>query len=99
MSAREVHIEHLVGRRVLAANGRIVGRLEELVAEPQGEHYVVTEYHIGTAALRERLSARVAGLFSGPRLTGYRAKWNQVDLTNPEKPRLTCSVEDLRPLK
>jgi hypothetical protein len=27
---------------------------------------------------------------------GYVARWDQVDVSDPERPRLTCSLEELR---
>jgi sporulation protein YlmC with PRC-barrel domain len=53
---REIHLERLLGRAVLAQNGHRVGRLEEVRVEKHGSGFVVTEYHIGPAALLERLS-------------------------------------------
>jgi len=89
-------LDRLIGRDVLAANNRRIGRLEEFRAERRGDTWVVTEYVIGGAALMERLGLgvrRVLGL-APPR--GYVARWDQIDLTIPERPRLRCPVSDLR---
>jgi hypothetical protein len=57
---------------------------------------VITEWMIGPAGLLERLgiSARLmVGVGGGG---GYIARWDQLDLRNPAKPRLACPVSELR---
>ena len=95
MSDREVHVELLLGRRVFAANGRSIGRLEEVRAERHGAGCTVTEYVIGPAGLAERLSARLLPLLG--RRHGFIARWDQIDVSDPRHPRLLCSVEELQP--
>jgi sporulation protein YlmC with PRC-barrel domain len=53
----EVHLELLLGKRVLDQTGKPVGRIEEVRAEQQGDEWVIQEYLVGTAALLERLSS------------------------------------------
>jgi hypothetical protein len=95
--AREVRLDRLVGREVIAANNQRVGRLEEFRASDRDGTYVVTEYVIGAAGLLERLGVGFKLLF-GRRGTGYVARWDQLDVSNPEHPRLTCRVEELQKL-
>jgi sporulation protein YlmC with PRC-barrel domain len=90
----EVRLELLIGRKVRALNGRPVGRVEEVIAAPQGSGWVVREYHIGTAALLERLAARL----SRRRPRGYRVPWDKLELGDPERPSLRCRLEDLERL-
>ena len=98
----EVHLELLLGKRVLDQTGKPVGRIEEVRAEQQGDEWVIQEYLVGTAALLERLSAWTVGLgilhLLGARNIhgGYRIPWNQLDLTDPEHPRLHCTLQELR---
>jgi hypothetical protein len=102
---REINAELLLGRRVLAPGGRSVGRIEEIVAEPQGSVLAVREYHLGSYALMERLAATPFGramldFFYGSGIgQGYRVPWDKLDLTDPEKPRLLCALADLETLK
>ncbi len=98
MSAREARVELLLGRRVLARNGRSVGRLEEIRVERSGAGYVVTEYHVGPEALLERLAIGVQSFFGKPPRKGYAIAWNQIDLSDPGHPRLTCAAAQLRTL-
>lgn len=103
--AREINAELLLGRRVLAPDGRSAGRIEEIVAEPQGSVLAVREYHLGSYALMERLAATPFGramldFFNGSGIgQGYRVPWDKLDLTDPEKPRLLCALADLETLK
>ncbi|MCA1582264.1 MAG: hypothetical protein LC796_12920 [Acidobacteria bacterium] len=93
-AAREIRLERLVGREVRDQTGRAVGRLEEVRARKKGNEWVVTDCHIGTAALVERLAAHILRFGTH----GYRASWDQIDWSDPEKLRLACPLEDLRRL-
>lgn len=86
---REVHLELLLGTRVLSRDGRPVGRIEEIRA---GAHEEIVEFLIGEAALLERLSA--VGLFRRKK-KGYRVRWDQIDWSDLKRPRLTCPVREL----
>ena len=103
MANREVHIEMLLGRRVLDSTGKSVGRIEEVIAERQGDEWVVREYLVGSAALLHRLSAldigrALLGLFRAKENAGYRVPWDKLNLTDLEKPCLLCPSHELEPL-
>lgn len=105
MSAREIRVTELVGRRVRDATGRSIGRIEELICEIElrdgGRDYVVREMHVGALAFLEALAGstlarallRTIGRGSGYRR--YRVPWEAIDLADPEHPRLTVRVEEL----
>jgi len=95
MSTR-FRLDRLVGREVHAADGRRLGRLEEFRAERRGETWVIAEYVIGAAGLAERLGLGVSLILGLTRVRGYVARWDQLDLSNPDRPTLTCSVEELQ---
>ena len=95
LKPRELRLDCLIGREVLAENNRPVGRLEEVHAQVHGKGCVITEYVLGAAGLSERLGVSV-GLLFGRRGGGYVARWDQIDLSDPEHPRLTCPLEELR---
>ena len=95
----EVRVELLLGRAVRARNGRVVGRIEEIIAEEGSAGWEITEYHIGTAALLERLSMgalRIAGI---RRARGYRVRWDQLAVDEGAAPHLTCTVDELEPFE
>ena len=91
----ECRVELLLGRQVRADDGSIVGRIEELRAEREHDYYVVTEFHLGPSALIEALAVRHLGLTWPGRVHGYRVRWDQLDLSDQEHPRLTCPIEEL----
>jgi hypothetical protein len=91
-----VRVDRLLGRDVHTANNRQLGRLEEFRAERRGSDWIVTEYIIGAAGLAERLGLGVRLILGINRASGYVARWDQMDLTNPDRLRITCPVMDLR---
>ena len=97
MSTRELRLEGLLGRRVFAGNNQSVGRLEEFRAERQGSALVITDYLIGAAGLVQRFGVGL-GLLFGRHGAGYIARWDQLDISDPDHPRLTCPVNELRTL-
>lgn len=90
VAGAEVHVERLLGRRVRDANGVVIGRIEELCVEIVDGDPVVTEFHVGSAALFERIGSFVHQLpfFSlipwKPKL--HRIRWNEMDLRDPSHP-------------
>lgn len=102
MRDREIHLELLLDRCVLDGDGKSVGRIEEVRAERRGEHWVITEYHLGRRAFLERLCVRHLGFFfvayfGAHKLpAGYVVPWDKLDLSDPDRPRLLCRKEDLR---
>ena len=102
MPKRRIHLELLLGHQVLDVEGKPAGRIEELVARRDGEECFVAAYVLGREGLAERMS--VAGLsslfvgFLGARRhspAGHRVPWNQMDLTDPQQPRLRCTLREL----
>ena len=101
MAVRNISVELLLDREVRDSEGRRAGRIEEIRASREGEKIVVEAYHLGPEALLERLAApvvrlplfRVFGLHRHAH--GWRVQWDQLDLSDPEKPVLRCPREDL----
>lgn len=96
MSGREQHLETLVGRTVRDVNGRPVGRLEEVCATDARSDHRVTDYLIGASGWLARMHVR--RLRHPHRVHGWRARWDQMDLSTPGRPRLTCTREELERL-
>jgi hypothetical protein len=91
-----LRLDRLVGRSVYTANHRRLGRLEEFRAERHGTAWVITEYVIGAAGLLERLGLGARLVLGATRASGYIVRWDQLDLSNSERPTLRCSVENLQ---
>ncbi|MEY2832361.1 MAG: hypothetical protein RLZZ574_1619 [Cyanobacteriota bacterium] len=98
----ELHLELLLGKGVFDPMDNRIGRIEEVRAEQQGDEWVIVEYLVGIAAIFERLSAWNLGtgllhLLGGRNLhQGYRVPWDKLDLSNPEHPRLLCTLDQLK---
>jgi hypothetical protein len=92
--ATEIRLDRLLGRNVLGTNGQRLGRLEEFRAEPRGKDIVIAAYVIGAAGLFERMGVGLR-LLVGSHVGGYVAGWEQLDISDPDRPRLTCGVEEL----
>ena len=100
-AAGEVRLERLLGRQLVDAAGRAVGRIEDVEAEPEGEEYLVTHVVVGPEGWLEQLlgaahqlpTLRGLGLGRKPRMR--RVPWQWLDLSDPEHPRLLASVADI----
>ncbi len=91
----EVRLDRLLGREVLTGNNRRLGRIEEFRAEAHDGTCEIHAFVIGVAGLYERLGLGMKRLLFGPAHDGYLVRWDQIDLSDPDRPRLTCSVEEL----
>jgi hypothetical protein len=105
MSPRTVALDDLVGRAVYDADGRRIGRIEELeaeiVLERGGNDYVVTRFGVGhwgafdaiaTGRIVQQLVRRIT------RATGYvhyDIPWEWMDLTDPARPRVNRPEREL----
>ncbi|HEY2067846.1 MAG TPA: hypothetical protein VGG84_17985 [Gemmatimonadaceae bacterium] len=104
MSGREIELSTLVGRKVRDAEGRVIGRMEELCAEvalDEGSEYVVRVFYVGHYGM--------VGRFAGGRFTRhflrrlahavhyrrYVVPWELMDLGDPQRPRIRESVSRL----
>jgi sporulation protein YlmC with PRC-barrel domain len=93
---KTVHFELLLGRKVLDPDGKKVGRILAVRAEPKGEDCVVSEYLLGTAALLTRLGLSAQRLIGIPiHRKPLCVPWDLMDISDPAKPRLTCRVEEI----
>ena len=98
----DANIELLVGTKVYDVNGEKVGRIEEFRAEEDGDACRIQAYLIGTSALIDRLSAWTLvrpikrALKTRNVYSVYEVPWQEMDLTDPKRPRLKVSRKDLR---
>jgi len=97
-----VRVELLLGRTVVDAAGERVGRIEEVCVEQDGTDYVVREFHVGAYAAFERVAGgplrrMLLHTLSGGRLrSGYVVEWRDMDLSDPERPRVTRKKGELK---
>jgi sporulation protein YlmC with PRC-barrel domain len=100
MKRQEIHLELLLGKKVFALNGQSIGRLEEARAElNERGHAFVAEFLVGSYAILQRLSVwrigRAILRTLHVRKNTYRVNWDQIDLSDPQRPQLKCEVDEL----
>ena len=99
-AVRELRVESLLGHRLRGADGKALGRIEEIVAEIRGTDWIVVEVHVGKGALLERLAelTSLVPLFGAvERRLGrrHRVPWDQLDFSDPSHPRATVRRDEL----
>lgn len=101
MATQRINVELLLGRKVFGPNNRPVGRIEEIDANLiKGDCYV-REFLLGSHAVFDRLAAlrlghAILGIVGTLLKKHYAVPWDKLDLSDPSRPRLTCSVKDLK---
>jgi sporulation protein YlmC with PRC-barrel domain len=100
----ELNAELLLGRKVRDVNGESVGRIEEFQIEREENACLVEAYLVGTSALIDRLSAwtlirPIAKSLTGRLFSVYHVPWEEMDLTDPEHPKLRIMKSELRHAK
>jgi hypothetical protein len=95
-NGKTIRLQALVGELVRDVNGERVGRIRSVQAERVGDECLVRDYELGGEALLSRLG------ISALRLVGWRrggeplcVPWDQLDVSDPEHPRLRCTKEEL----
>lgn len=97
----EAHIELLLGAKVYDVNGEKVGRIEEFRADEDGDACRVEAYLIGASALVERLSAwtlirPIKRALKGHIYSVFEVPWQEMDLSDPKRPKLRVARKDLQ---
>ena len=102
MDGQEVHLEILLGKMVIDQKGKRIGRIAGVRAEKTNDEWTVHEYLAGSVAGANRSLPWKIGLlflrFLGAKKIQptLRIRWDQLDLSNPAKPRLLCLTSELR---
>ena len=95
-----VHVELIVGKQVVDADGQSLGRLEEIVVEVENGELVVREFHTGAAGMLEHLSAVTIGAWLFKLLrrhrTGYRIFPEQIDVSGNAQIRVNVKRSELQ---
>jgi hypothetical protein len=100
MKTRKIHLEQLLGKLVRDPDDAKVGRILSIHAEIEGGECVVRAYDLGAAALMENLGISLLRVAHGVfRMEPLRVPWDQLDLSDPDRPRLRCPVADLKSKK
>jgi sporulation protein YlmC with PRC-barrel domain len=98
----DIKVQLLVGTKVHDAEGRKVGRIEEIRVERQETALLVESYLIGASALIDRLSARtlvrpIRRFLRAQRIYSvYEIPWQDMDVTDPKRPVLKIAQREMR---
>ena len=104
MAHRLIHLETLLGKKVHDPNGQCAGRIEEVRAHRTDDgRCVIDDFLLGRGGLLTRLSVpNLAGLFThwlgshAHRPATHRVPCDQLDLSDPKRPRLKCPADALQ---
>jgi sporulation protein YlmC with PRC-barrel domain len=96
MKSAKVHLELLVGREVHDSEGKRLGQIVTVTAERQGDGYVVQDFLLGPAAILRRLGISTLGIVGFKRWKPLTVPWDQLDLSDPKRPRLRCRADELK---
>ena len=98
----ELNVELLLGTKVRDSDGVIVGRIEEIRAERGDTACLVESFMIGTSAVVQRLSAWTLVrpikqiLRNRNAYTVFQIAWQDMDLSDPERPRLRIRKSEMK---
>jgi sporulation protein YlmC with PRC-barrel domain len=105
VSARTVSLHDLVGRVVHDADGRRIGRIEELkaeiVLERGGNDYVVTRFSVGRWGPFDAIAGGrivqqlVRRITRATNYVHYEVPWDLMDFTDLEHPRVKCAEQEI----
>ena len=91
----EIHFDQIVGRIVRDAGGAKLGRLADVVAHKEDGELVVASYIVGPRAWMHRCSIPLLTTRLWNFAWFYQVKWEQMDLSDPHRLRVTCRRDDL----
>src|SRR5512141_3136063 len=102
IQVKELHLYETLGRKVMDANGEYAGRLEELEVERGDESCLVTNYLVQHRGLISRITQWALSnslqkvIPISEKSLPYRVPWELMDLSDPERPRITVTKSELR---
>ena len=97
----EVKVELLIGAKVHDVNGEKVGRIEEIRADRQKNGLLVEAFLIGASGFIDRMSAwnLIRPIHRALKrrhvYSAYDIPWQDMDLTDPKRPKLRRTKQDL----
>jgi hypothetical protein len=93
----KLHLQKIAGRPVHDVDGNIVGRIHCVHAELVNGECIIKEWHVGPAALLERLGLSAGRLIGIGGKGPLRIPWEKIDVSDPKNLRLTCREDELPP--
>lgn len=101
----QLQLRKMLGARVYDSEGHHIGRLEEIEAERGDESCAIVSYIVEHRGLLDRISTWALTNSMQKKLSRkassepYRIGWDQMDLSNPHKPRTLVPKELLIRIK
>lgn len=95
----ELHLRKMLGAKVYDSEGVHIGRLEEIEAERGDESCAIVSYFVEHRGLLDRISTWALTSSMRKKLSRksssepYRVGWDQMDLTDPHRPRTLVPKE------
>ena len=95
----------MLGKKVIDADGKYAGRLEEIEAERGDDVCLVKNYLVEHRGILDRIQtwALAAPMQKAipvrEKSRPYRVPWDKMDLTDPEHPRIIVPQSDLTRVK
>lgn len=99
---KELNLYEILGRKVCDANGEYAGCLEEIEVERGDEACAVKSYLVEHRGLMSRITAWALAdslqkaIPVKEESLPYRVPWDQMDLADPEHPRITVAKSELK---
>lgn len=99
---RELHLYEMLGRKVYDANDKYAGRLEEIEVERGDDSCAIKCYLVAHRGFMGRITSWALAdslqksIPISEESLPYRVPWDQMDLSDPEHPRLTVPQSELR---
>lgn len=92
-----VRLELLIGKLVRDKDGKRVGKIEAVHAHRTQRDCVIDEFIVGREGLAERLGSSIITRAFGfrPSRNPGTIPWRELDLSDPEHPRLRCRIDEL----
>jgi sporulation protein YlmC with PRC-barrel domain len=96
-----INVERLLGAMVRDADGESVGRIEEIRVERTDDALMVEAFLVGASAVIQRLSAWTLvrpishALRDRHIYSVYEIPWQDLDLSDPKRPKTRVAKRDL----
>lgn len=93
---RELQLKTILGARVVDSEGHHIGRLEEIIADRGDEACEINSYIVEHRGIFDRMSTWALTSSLRSRMSKkqpYRVGWNQMDLSDPHRPRTLVPKE------
>ena len=101
---KEHQLYEMLGKRVVDSEGKHIGHLEEIEAERGDASCPITAYIVEHRGLLDRVSSWALTSSLQEKLSHpasrrpYRIAWNQMDMSNPARPRTLVPKDELERL-